>query len=309
MILVSVIIPVYNAESTIEATIQSVLNQNIDNNEIEIILINDGSTDNSLNIIKKFESRCKIISTTNKGVSHARNLGFEISKGKYIQYLDSDDLLVEGKIKMQIAALENAQAHVAYGDWLKFEWEKGKKIIIENIVRSIVGRKEISIYRDFWCPPAAILYSRQVCNLIGTWNVNLPIIQDARYFLDAALTNANFIYTPGIVAEYRVHQSGSLSTQNTEQFISDCFLNTKEIYEKWKDDFDIERKSAIIDSLRFCINSFSKLNYSKFMEALNLLLIIQPNYIPEKSKSMNLLSRLFGYRNAEKIAYLKRRLS
>ena len=91
---VSVIIPVYNVEEYIEQSVLSVLNQTL--SDIEIILINDGSTDGSFNIIKKLsdqDNRIKIISTRNNGVSIARNIGISYAVGEYIYILDSDDIL------------------------------------------------------------------------------------------------------------------------------------------------------------------------------------------------------------------------
>ncbi len=89
---VSVIVPVYNAEKYLKKCLQSLVEQTL--SDIEIICINDGSTDNSLSIIEQFaksDSRIKIITTQNRGQSLARNKGLEIAKGEYTGFLDSDD--------------------------------------------------------------------------------------------------------------------------------------------------------------------------------------------------------------------------
>jgi len=94
-LLVSVIIPVYNAEKYLSKCIESIINQTYKN--IEIILINDGSTDNSSNICDAYiskDNRIKVIHKQNEGVSTARNLGIEEAKGEYISFVDSDDWLV-----------------------------------------------------------------------------------------------------------------------------------------------------------------------------------------------------------------------
>jgi len=90
--LISIIVPIYNSEKTLERCVRSIINQTYKN--LEIILINDGSNDNSLNIckdLKKIDDRIKIIDSKNEGVSSARNKGIENALGKYIMFADSDD--------------------------------------------------------------------------------------------------------------------------------------------------------------------------------------------------------------------------
>lgn len=92
---VSVIIPVYNVEDYIEKCLESVVNQTL--KEIEIIVVNDGTKDNSMKKIEKYfsDSRIKIINKQNGGQSSARNAGLAISKGEYISFIDSDDFIEE----------------------------------------------------------------------------------------------------------------------------------------------------------------------------------------------------------------------
>lgn len=304
----SVIIPAYNSEKTIEKTIQSVLSQDYD--DIEIIVVNDGSTDNTEAVVKKFE-QVKYYYQQNAGVSFARNLGLEKSTGNYIQYLDADDLLAPQKIKIQIEALQNSNADVAYGDWIKFTEDDSVYKELKTVKRSMKKRPEIELLTDFWVPLAGLLYTRNIVDKIGDWNTALPIIQDARYALDAAIHGAKFVYTEGNMAYYRVHNSGSLSTLSRVLFMTDCLHNAIQIDKIWRNDYDkdIEKKEAVISVLRFCINEFSGVDKLKHKQALDLILDIDPNYIPNGSKALSILSKLMGYRNAERIAYYKRKLS
>ncbi|MGF3182951.1 glycosyltransferase family 2 protein [Facklamia sp. P12934] len=101
--LVSIIIPVFNSEKFISKCLDSVLSQTHHN--IEIIIINDGSTDNSLGIIKKFESkdtRIRLYSTENLGVSNARNIGIKKSKGEFVTFVDSDDTVEDNLIEILV---------------------------------------------------------------------------------------------------------------------------------------------------------------------------------------------------------------
>lgn len=306
---VSVIIPAYNSARTIERALASVFAQDYPN--IEIIVINDGSTDDTELVLKKFGNRIQYFTQKNSGVSVARNLGYEKSTGEYIQYLDADDLLAEGKLSKQIKALEENKADVAYGDWMRFTETDFVYKELDIVSREMRLRPEIELITDFWTPLAAMLYTRSIANKIGGWNTSLPVIQDARYALDAAIHQAKFIYTPNIMGYYRVHDTGSLSTRNRFNFMNDCLENAKQVDVIWRNDYskDLEKKMAIINVLRFCINEFSILDKSKHKEAVNLILDIDKNYIPKNSKLLRSISKLLGYRIAEEIAYYKRKLS
>ncbi|RZL33208.1 MAG: glycosyltransferase [Pedobacter sp.] len=303
--MVSIIIPVYNAETTIEETLNSVYAQTFQ--DFEVIVVNDGSTDNTLTILKGYCKSINILSTENKGVSHARNLGFKHSKGDYIQYLDADDLLMPVKIEIQLQALVTQEADIAYGDWQKFKLENNQIKISETIEREIEGDLEIALFTYFWCPPAAILYSRRICDVLQ-WNEHLPIIQDARYFLDAAIVKGKFVYTNGIMAKYRIAQSNSLSQKSDLNFVKDLYENTKGIFTAWKADFHTDKKTAIIQSLRHCINRLSVLDKSLAKEAIEFLLQIEPHYLPPEKGLLRALSKMIGYKSAEKLAGFKRAL-
>ncbi|MGI4805033.1 MAG: glycosyltransferase family 2 protein [Janthinobacterium lividum] len=310
MILVSIIIPAYNAAQTIIATINSALQQKSDWFTTEIIFVDDGSTDETPTILKTYQQNYKIITQVNSGASAARQNGFEICKGDYIQYLDSDDLLFVGKIELQLKALLTNDADIAYGDFEKFS-EKNNPNIVEALVEGkIEGQPDIAIFKSFWRPPAAILYSRRIVEKLF-WSTTLPVIQDARYLLDAVFIGGKLVYTPGVQAKYRINQTQSLSQRSNLAFVKDCFVNADEVYHIWKKDLknQPEKKDALIEVLRNCITEFSITNQQLFKQAINLLLEISPKYIPQKSLSLRILSLMFGYRNAEKMASLKRKLS
>ena len=105
--MISIIVPVYNAEKWIDRCIKSLIKQTYD--DIEIILVNDGSTDTSLSVCKKYadiDKRIVVIDKKNSGVSATRNIGIEIAKGEYIQFVDSDDYIDEKMCEMLVNAIE-----------------------------------------------------------------------------------------------------------------------------------------------------------------------------------------------------------
>lgn len=110
-VVISIIIPIYNVENFLNEAIDSIMNQTYQNTEV--ILVNDGSTDNSLliaqNYLKK-DSRIKLINQSNKGLSGARNIGRKYATGKYIYFFDSDDYLIENTIEKCVSLLEKENA-------------------------------------------------------------------------------------------------------------------------------------------------------------------------------------------------------
>lgn len=117
---VSIIIPVYNVEKYIEQCINSIIRQNYNN--IEIIIINDGSTDNSKNIIEKYKNideRIIYIEQSNKGVSVARNEALKISTGDYILFVDPDDYLSDKTIEKFVKEMNESNADIIIGSYTK----------------------------------------------------------------------------------------------------------------------------------------------------------------------------------------------
>lgn len=109
LIKVSVIIPVYNVENYVRESVLSIINQTL--KEIEIIIVNDGSTDSSLNIIEdlaKLDNRIQVISITNQGQSIARNLGIYKAQGEFIYFFDSDDLLEKKNIRRVLQQMQTS---------------------------------------------------------------------------------------------------------------------------------------------------------------------------------------------------------
>src|SRR4028119_812278 len=115
MSLISVIIPVYNGEKTIQETIESVLNQTF--TDFELIVINDGSQDATLEIVERIQdSRLKVLSYPNAGQAASRNRGLSHASGEYISFIDADDLWTPDKLEAQLRALQdNPQAAVEIG--------------------------------------------------------------------------------------------------------------------------------------------------------------------------------------------------
>lgn len=126
---VSIVIPVYNAENYLSQCIESLKNQTY--RDIEIILVNDGSTDNSLEICKKYanqDSRIKVHSIENSGVSAARNLGIDLATGKYITFVDSDDWAEPSMVEAAVHNMEETESDIVIWSYFKNYYKNEVKL-------------------------------------------------------------------------------------------------------------------------------------------------------------------------------------
>ena len=131
--LVSVVIPIYNKEKTISRCLDSVLTQTYTN--LEILLINDGSTDDSLKIIKKYQDkRIKLFNLKiNKGVSYARNMGIKKASGRYLAFLDADDYFAPNKIAEQAQFMQKKDLAFTYHDFYYHDLTYKRVVVPEKM--------------------------------------------------------------------------------------------------------------------------------------------------------------------------------
>ena len=210
--LLSVIIPVYNVEPYLEQCLDSVINQTYKN--LEIICINDGSTDNSLKILEKYQkkdSRIKLINQKNKGVAAARNAGLDIATGEYITFVDSDDYLeLKAYEKAMKVMLKNP--HVDIAEFMVNVFSEDNDPV--NINRTNGHKK---YYEDkFKNKTHTVVVWNKVFKATTIKNINIRFIDELEYadtFFSNAIVmcsnNSAFINVP--LYNYRICNS-SVST-------------------------------------------------------------------------------------------------
>ena len=154
--LISVIIPVYNAEEYLPRCLDSIIKQTF--TAIEIICINDGSSDNSSNILTQYankDNRIIILKQENLGAATARNLGLDHAKGKYISFIDADDWIAEDFIATLYHAATKSKADVVQCGYFKFDGIQNKTIIekeliSQNISQILDNTKKLYIWNKIW---------------------------------------------------------------------------------------------------------------------------------------------------------------
>jgi glycosyltransferase involved in cell wall biosynthesis len=213
--LVSIIIPLYNSESFIADTIYSAINQTY--KHTEIIIVNDGSTDASLEIATRFTKYGVVVySQKNRGASAARNFGILKSKGELIQFLDADDLLDPGKLKYQVETYERyGDLHLIGGKWRRFDRDVSKPYApMPYQQRETRYFNHVKwLLESPYMIPSAWLVPRRLIDLSGLWNENLSFNDDGEFFYRVVASSSGVIINHKALALYRSGNLSSLSSR------------------------------------------------------------------------------------------------
>ena len=218
--LVSVVIPVFNAERYLRESIDTVLSQ--DYPEIEIIAVDDGSSDNSPAILEEYADSIRIVRQENAGSARARNAGIRCANGKYVAFLDADDMWHSAKTRIQVAHLEeNPDVGLVYNDWLVIN--EGDEHRISEVMDAVQddGTREIDPDESGWLYHKLLLDSlvhttaammrKSVIDEVGFFDEALRKGQDYDYWIRASRVT-RFDKIDRKLSIYRIHQGGV--TQN-----------------------------------------------------------------------------------------------
>ncbi|HEY9675148.1 MAG TPA: glycosyltransferase family A protein [Waterburya sp.] len=207
---ISVVIPAYNAERTIKETIESVQKQTF--SDFELIIINDGSTDRTLEILQSIEdSRLKILSYLNGGLSVARNRGISQATGEFIAFLDADDFWKSDKLERQLAVLEqHPDAGVAYS-WTYFMNEREKCLFLGSRLSYEGNVYADLLLKNFLANGSNPLIRRQAIESVGEFDPTLSHFADWDYWLRLA-RNWPFV----VVSDYQIFYRQSSSTMSSK---------------------------------------------------------------------------------------------
>lgn len=212
--MVTVIIPCYNAEKTIGKTVHSVLNQTYRN--YEIVIVNDGSLDKSMEVINDLidkDRRISLISIINQGVSKARNTGINHAKGEYIAFLDADDLWYPDKLEKQVEYMNNQSDVGVCFSRVEFISETGESLNQYSNVPAEGLDATGLLNENLTCTTSNIICRKRVINEVGTFNTTMSFSEDQEWLLRVVLLSSwKIIGLQDIHVCYRTNP-GSLSSQ------------------------------------------------------------------------------------------------
>jgi len=308
--LVSVIIPCYNAVHWVKQSIQSALDQTY--SPIEIIVIDDGSGDHSLDVIKTFGDKITWETGPNRGANAARNRGIALAKGEYIQFLDADDYLLPEKIERQMRVMQAKNADVIYEDWQRMEesadgqrrWIKGVSGGHPDILEAFLGN---------WVPQVlTVIYHRRTFEKNIRWNEELTSAQDWEMHIRLAMAGVSYCYLPGCYSVIRRTPTPTVSTRNPRQMEDNIvkILKGAEIRLRETGLLNDRYRHAMAQAyLALACGSKEYFDHdrSRFEELLQEAHRLSPSCVYPYSHLYTLVGKTLGVRNAERIRSFKRR--
>lgn len=290
---ISIIVPVYNVEKYIEDCLNSILNQNTEF-KIEVIIINDGSTDNSMDIIYSYENKFKkfiIIEQENKGLSNARNTGLKAASGEYILFLDSDDYIDLNCVDTSYRMCKiNNLDKLSFGLRWCYEYEYGYECeehtqdfssIVGNIYTGEDLYNEISKIGHFTESACTCMYRKDFLKENGLYFNENILYEDVLFSIEAILKCKRAMHISDKLYSYRVREESIMTSVPTAQNIeSYIYISYGLIRILNENSFNI--KITTIENLldRICklfeieiLGIYNKLNFN-FKEKYNIKLKI-----------------------------------
>lgn len=304
--LVSIIIPAYNCKSYIVEALDSVLNQTWKN--IEVIVINDGSTDGTRSILEGYDQSKKIIliNSKNMGACHARNLGIRKCTGDYVMFMDCDDLIEVNKVEAQLKSLKNRDDCIVGCDWIKFRGDFSNKTIVKNgaddLLRADLDPVDwliIAWSNNYMFPPLCWLVSKKIIDRVGLWDEKLKQNQDGEYFARVLLYSKKVIFCKDAKVYYRTGIESSISSGRQKKH----FISRLTSYRSY-----VTHLLQVEDTARTryaCACNFRRLSFDVYPTHPDLFiqceseikkLGVDISIVPKSGRIFNLLTFFFGWK-------------
>lgn len=306
---VSILIPCYNATQWIGQAIESALAQSW--GEKEVIVVDDGSTDDSLKCIQSFGSLIRWETGPNQGGNRTRNRLLEMARGEWIQYLDADDYLLPDKIAHQMEiVLQNSGLDVVYGPVTK-EFSSGGKVWRE--LQLIPEPRDLWTLLVLWYLPqtGAPLWRRQALVDVGGWKSDQPCCQEHELYLRLLMANRKFYYSDHGGAIYRQWGEHTVCKRDKPEVIRRRLEITEraEVFIKEQGELTPARHQAI-NQARFHMARLAwRINRSMATQILKSIRVSQPDFQPHgesTSRSYRLFLSLLGFQLTETLASWRR---
>jgi glycosyltransferase involved in cell wall biosynthesis len=264
--LVSVVIPAYNAAKTLEFTVQSVLEQTV--RDFEILIVNDGSKDNTLEVAESLaarDSRIKAISQPNSGVSSARNAGIKAASGEYVAILDADDLWLPHKLERQLAVFDSEKDVHAIQTGAYYVNDNLEVLSVRPCFESKDALLETLLFQNLPQVAASVIVRRSRLEEIGLFDTGLVILEDWEFMIRLArFCNLKSIEEPLVL--YRNYVGNR--SRNLGIHIKPGHIILKRLFQDPTLPAHIKQRKALIYSTFYRMLSGAAFNIGKYGDTL-----------------------------------------
>lgn len=300
---VSILIPCYNSELFVKETLNSCLKQTYPN--VEVIIVDDGSTDKSFEIAKKFESKdVKVLRQINSGACVARNLAFQESSGDYIVYLDADDIINPTFIEEHMIRLEYASDRcVSFGQWDRFRMSMDESVFpIRNVYKDYADSFDLLL--DLWITGEMLqttcyMVPRQLVIESGGWNEKVLLNQDGEFFSRILMIAERAFFIPQAKVYYRTGEYMTVSKANSEKKLASLlytFINYRKNALAHKDNKKVRK--ALSYNFTYFIYLYGNSYPSLYEMAKDEVSKLGVGYqVRSKSPRVKLMSKIIGFSN------------
>lgn len=271
---ISVVIPMYNAGRYVEKCLESIINQTYQ--DIEVIIVNDGSTDNSKEICEKYvqkDNRITLINTENRGAGSARNTGLEKAQGEYISFIDSDDYICNDYFERLYNMLQLSKADIAIGRYQRISEHETMQFVNSGEIKERTSREELlELYgedEDRYINAVLVTNKLFRRSLFGD-DIRYPIrrLIDDEFIIYKLIDKSNkIVYTDDVMYAYVQSDSSVMRTNFKEQRVYDTIDVYDEVYSFFKEKADEElNRKIMIRYLSYCIELAWKTSKSEIID-------------------------------------------
>lgn len=210
---VSVIIPCYNRATLIGETIENLLVQTLPPHQI--VVVDDGSTDSSVEVIRSFGSRVTLLRQQNYGPGAARNVGLDCVTGDYVELQDSDDLYSLNKLQAQAELLDRTQADIAFSPWVKVNIVDGSVRLENHVLQQAMPPSSVGLF-DWWLRGwstvfQSLMFRRSFLDRCGRYRTDMWAIDDAEFFSRMLARGPRIAFTDDCLTLYRLHSLNKIT--------------------------------------------------------------------------------------------------
>lgn len=316
---VSTVIPTHNSARWLPAMLDSVLDQDYASELLEVIVVDDGSSDGTAELAERVLAAgrlaYRVFRSQHAGPSRARNQGWRAARHPWVQFCDSDDLLARDKTRIQaeVASRAPAEVGIVYSPWQRCDESLPVAAPIGPIHAPDLGSDPLVnlVRADCFLAIGCQLFAKPWLERVGGFDDRLRLIEDVQMAIRLVAAGARHRLAPSDHPTYFYRQhASSLSHGDADAFIEACLRNVQLVEEEALHQGGVDRQRArVIAEVWFqAARHYAGRDWTRFEACVKRLETLAPDFVPPAPAHLKLATELVGYRRAERLAVAYRGL-